>query len=102
MIATPLGAVIDNSASTPAGHRPLPQSIHDLGVPEIFLANLTLKHCFYLDTFYLSELADRLKLSTTVLTQLTDYLKKEKYLEVRGPDPLKPVANPLALANRLP
>jgi predicted ATPase with chaperone activity len=74
--------------------------MHDLGVPEIFLANLTLKHCFYLDTFYLAELADRLKLSTTILTQLVDYLRKEKYLEVRGPDPLKPVANPLALANR--
>lgn len=82
-------------------HRPLPQSLQDLGVPEIFLANLTLKHCFYLDTFYLSDLADRLKLSTTILTQLVDYLRKEKYLEIRGPDPLKPVANPLALANRL-
>ncbi len=80
--------------------RPLPQSIQDLGVPEIFLANLTLKHCFYLDAFNLSNLADRLKLSTTILTQLVDYLRKEKYLEVRGPDPLKPVANPLALANR--
>jgi hypothetical protein len=34
-------------------YRPLPQSMGDLGVPEIFLANLTLKHCFYLDTFYL-------------------------------------------------
>ena len=82
-------------------HRPLPQSLQDLGVPEIFLANLTLKHCFYLDTFYLSDLADRLKLSTTIITQLMDYLRKEKYLEMRGPDPLKPVANPLALANRL-
>ncbi len=81
-------------------YRPLPQTIKELGVPEIFLANLTLKQCFYLDTFYLAELADRLKLSTTVLTQLVDYLRKEKYLEVRGPDPLKPVANPLALANR--
>jgi predicted ATPase with chaperone activity len=80
--------------------RPLPQSITDLGVPEIFLANLTLKHCFYLDAFNLSQLADRLKLSTTILTQFVDYLRKEKYMEVRGPDPLKPVANPLALANR--
>ncbi len=80
--------------------RPLPQSIQDLGVPEIFLANLTLKHCFYLDAFNLANLADRLKLSTTILTQLVDYLRREKYLEVRGPDPLKPVANPLALANR--
>jgi predicted ATPase with chaperone activity len=89
------------SLATDLPFRPLPQSIHDLGVPEIFIANLTLKHCFYLDTFFLSELSDRLKLSTTVLTQLVDYLRKEKYLEVRGPDPLKPVANPLALANRL-
>jgi predicted ATPase with chaperone activity len=90
------------SATTAAdpSYRPLPQSMHGLGVPEIFLANLTLKHCFYLDTFYLSDLADRLRLSTTILTQLVDYLRKEKYLEVRGPDPLKPVANPLALANR--
>ncbi len=81
-------------------YRPLPQSMHELGMPEIFVANLTLKHCFYLDTFYLAQLADRLKLSTTILTLLVDYLRKEKYLEVRGPDPLKPVANPLALANR--
>jgi predicted ATPase with chaperone activity len=88
------------TAAGDPSYRPLPQSMHDLGVPEIFLANLTLKHCFYLDTFYLSDLADRLKLSTTILTQLVDYLRKEKYLEVRGPDPLKPVANPLALANR--
>jgi len=80
--------------------RPLPQSLQELGVPEIFLANLTLKHCFYLDTFNLLELTERLKLSTTILTQLAEYLRKEKYLEVRGPDPLKPVANPLALTNR--
>jgi predicted ATPase with chaperone activity len=81
--------------------RPLPQSLQELGVPEIFLANLTLKHCFYLDVFYLADLADRIKLSVTVLNQLLDYLRKERYVEVRGPDPLKPAANPLSLANRL-
>ncbi len=80
--------------------RPLPQSMKDLGLPEIFLANLTLKHCFYLDTFHLSDLVERLKLSTTVLSLLLEYLKKEKYLEVRGPDPLRPAANPLSLTNR--
>jgi hypothetical protein len=80
--------------------RTIPQALADLKVPEIFLANLTLKHCFFLDVFNLAELGERLKLSTTILTQLVDYLRKEKYLEVRGPDPLKPVANPLSLANR--
>jgi predicted ATPase with chaperone activity len=99
LISRPEAVPLGTSAADPL-FRPLPQSIHDLGVPEIFIANLTLKHCFYLDTFYLAELSERLKLSTTVLTQLVDYLRKEKYLEVRGPDPLKPVANPLALANR--
>jgi hypothetical protein len=100
LAARPQEAPNPGVAATDPIFRPLPQSIHDLGVPEIFIANLTLKHCFYLDTFQLSELSERLKLPTTVLTQLVDYLRKEKYLEVRGPDPLKPVANPLALANR--
>jgi predicted ATPase with chaperone activity len=43
---------------------------------------------------------DRLKLPATIVTQLLDYLRKEKYMEVRGPDALRPVANSLSLANR--
>lgn len=87
--------------NVPAGPaRPLPQSLPELGLPEIFLANLTLKHCFYLDVFHLAELAERIKLSVTILNQLLDYLKRERYLEVRGADPLKPAANPLSLTNR--
>jgi predicted ATPase with chaperone activity len=81
-------------------NRPQVQSLKDLGVPEIFLANLTLKHCFYLDIFVLGDLVDRLKLPATIVTQLVDYLRKEKYVEVRGPDALRPVANPLSLAHR--
>jgi hypothetical protein len=84
----------------PGPDRPLPQSLPELGLPEIFLANLVLKHCFYLDVFHLGELAERIKLSTTILNQLLDYLRKERYMEVRGADPLKPAANPLSLANR--
>ncbi|MCL6621488.1 MAG: ATPase [Syntrophobacterales bacterium] len=96
--AGPRQVLLESSASPLA--RPLPQSLQEVGLPEIFLANLTLKHAFYLDTFYLSDLVERLKLSTTVLNLLVDYLKKEKYLEVRGPDPLKSAANPLSLTNR--
>ena len=80
--------------------RPQPHSLKDLGVPEIFLAHLTLKHCFYLDVFVLGDLVERLKMPATILTQLVDYLRKEKYVEVRGPDALRPGANPLSLANR--
>ncbi len=86
--------------ATAGPDRTLPQSLQELGIPEIFLANLALKHCFYLDVFHLAELSERIKLSVTILNQLLDYLRKERYLEVRGPDPLKPAANPLSLANR--
>lgn len=94
-------ATVDKPGSDfPWLNRPQPQSLKDLGVPEIFLANLMLKHCFYLDIFVLGDLVDRLKLPATIVTQLVDYLRKEKYVEVRGPDALRPVANPLSLAHR--
>ena len=80
--------------------RPQPQSLKDVGVPEIFLANLALKHCFFLDIFILGDLVERLKLPATILTQLLDYLRKEKYVEVRGPDALRPVASSLSLTHR--
>jgi hypothetical protein len=79
---------------------PLPQSLTDLGLPDIFLANLALKHTFFLDVFTLKDLGERLKLSTGILTQLLDYLKKERYVEVRGPDPLNPVVSSVSLGQR--
>ena len=94
-------ATVENQGSEPSWlSRPQPQSLKDLGVPEIFLANLTLKHCFYLDIFVLGDLVERLKLPATIATQLVDYLRKEKYVEVRGPDALRPVANSLSLSHR--
>lgn len=87
-------------SDSPWLNRSQPQSLKDVGVPEIYLANLTLKHTFYLDIFVLGDLVDRLKLPATIVTQLVDYLRKEKYVEVRGPDALRPVANALSLANR--
>lgn len=80
--------------------RPKPRSLQDLGLPEIFVADLVLKHCFYLKVFTLMELRDRLKLPPTVISDLLDYLHKEEYLEIRGPDPLKPACNTLGLSNR--
>lgn len=80
--------------------RPLPQSLEELGLPAGFLANLALKHCFYMEFFTLADLGERLKLSTTILTRLVEYLRQERYMEARGPDPLKPKVSPLALTHR--
>ncbi|MDI6854943.1 MAG: ATPase [Deltaproteobacteria bacterium] len=80
--------------------RPKPRVLQDLGLPEIFVADLFLKHCFYMKIFTLPELRDRLKLPTSIISDVLDYLQMEEYLEIRGPDPLKPASGPMGLSNR--
>jgi DNA-binding MarR family transcriptional regulator/energy-coupling factor transporter ATP-binding protein EcfA2 len=77
-----------------------PQSIQDLGLPPLFLGQLALKHCFYMDVFTLGDLAERLKVSASIISQVLDYLKRAKWIEVRGPDPINPVVSAMGLANR--
>ncbi len=79
---------------------PQPTSINDLGLPEMFLAQLILKHCFYLDTFTLKDLYERLKLHTAIITQILDYWRQEKCVEIRGADPHESKLNLLNLGNR--
>jgi hypothetical protein len=78
----------------------LPQTLEDLGLPPIFLAQLALKHCFFLDIFMLGDLVERLKVSASIISRVLDYLKKEKFVEARGPDPLSPVVSAVSLAQR--
>ena len=77
-----------------------PQSLHDLGLPLLFLSQLTLKHCFYMDFFTLGDLAERLKVSASIVSEVLEDLKKAKWVEVRGPDPMRPAVSSLSLANR--
>jgi hypothetical protein len=80
---------IPSVAEKPTGGIRLPAqhpagSIEELRIPEIFLANLLLKHAFYLEVFTLPEITSRLKLNSGLTMHLVDYLRREKYLEVRG------------------
>src|SRR5664280_2152637 len=77
-----------------------PQSLQDLGLPALFLGNLTLKHCFYMDFFTLGDLVERLKVSASIISEVLEYLKKAKWVEVRGPDPMHLTVSSLSLANR--
>ena len=72
--------------------RPRPKTLADTGIPEVFIADLMLKHCFYLNFFTMGELT-ALKLPANVITPVLDFLRHEKFLELRGPDPLKPASN---------
>jgi predicted ATPase with chaperone activity len=77
-----------------------PQTIEDLGLPFLFFGQLTLKHCFYMDFFVLGDLVERLKVSASIISPVLEYLKKAKWVEVRGPDPMNPVVSALSLTNR--
>ena len=77
-----------------------PQSLEDLGLPALFLGHLALKHCFSMDFFTLGDLAERVKVSASILSEVLEYLKKSKWVEVRGPDPMHLMVSSLTLANR--
>ena len=101
----PYGVAFESVPSREAGRgagmgRAAPQSVQDLGLPVLFLGQLALKHCFYMDFFTLGDLAERLKVSASIISEVLDYLKKNRWVEVRGPDPMHPVANALSLVNR--
>jgi len=72
----------DESPCLPS-HR-LPDTVESLKIPENFLAHLLLKHCFYLEVFTLKEICDRLRLPAAITMHLIDYLRREKYVEIRG------------------
>jgi hypothetical protein len=77
-----------------------PQSFDELGLPSLFLSQLTLKHCFYMDFFVLADLVESVKVSASILSQVLEFLKKARWVEVRGPDPMNPAVSSLSLANR--
>jgi DNA-binding MarR family transcriptional regulator len=80
--------------------RPQPQALEDLGLPQIILANLALKHAFYLDVFQVGDLSDRLKLPPSIVTQILEYLRREKYVEVRGADAMRLAVSAFNLSHR--
>ena len=70
-----------------------PRSLEAIGLPSLFLGHLALKHCFYMDFFTLADLAERLKVSASIISEVLEYLKKSKWVEVRGPDPMQSDGN---------
>ncbi len=83
--AGPIGLTEDQTLLPPLlpAYRP-PQSIAAVGIPENFLANLLVKHAFYLEVFTLPDMTQRLKLNSALVMHLLDYLRREKYVEVKG------------------
>jgi hypothetical protein len=90
----------DMMIAAPVYFRPQPSSLEDLGMPDVFLAQLALKHAFFIDVFTFKNLADRLKVNLAIISRLVDYLVREKCIESRGADPRQDKLNFLGLGTR--
>jgi hypothetical protein len=97
---TPEGSLWRNAGDGAGMIQTEPQSLQELGLPSLFLGHLTLKHCFYMDFFTLADLVERVKVSASILSEVLEYLKRTKWVEVRGPDPMNLTVTSLTLANR--
>ena len=63
---------------------PAPETIEDTGLDIQFLADLALKHIMAMGEFRLSDLSKSMGLSTTILDEVIELLRREKLVEVRG------------------
>jgi len=67
---------------------PVPATFEDLGLPKSLLVQLLLKHAFFRDSISAQEMAYDLKIARRLVEELLEYLKGQKYIQVRVPDAL--------------
>ncbi|MCL6622062.1 MAG: ATPase [Syntrophobacterales bacterium] len=79
---------------------PEPQSFRELGVPEPLLAALFLKHAYHREVITSREMAEALKIPEPLVEQLIEYLKGQKYLDVKPRDLIRPEVTHLAVELR--
>ena len=60
-----------------------PQTVEDTGLELEFITDLALKHIVTMQTFRISELAERLGLSSGIVDEAVDLLRKRKLVEVQ-------------------
>ena len=63
---------------------PAPESVEDTGLNLQFVADLALKHIMSMGEFRLSDLSLTMGLSTTILDEVIEQLRRDKLVEVRG------------------
>jgi predicted ATPase with chaperone activity len=63
---------------------PAPESVEDTGLNLQFVADLALKHIMSMGEFRLGDLSLNMGLSTTILDEVIEQLRREKFVEVRG------------------
>lgn len=67
---------------------PMPESFEELGLPKNLLSQLLLKHCFFRDSVTPREMSKELKIHQNLVGVLFEYLKGQKYFQVKARDEL--------------
>jgi predicted ATPase with chaperone activity len=63
---------------------PIPMTIADTGLDASQIADLLMKHILFMGEFMISELAERIKLSLSVVETAMESLRREKFIDVKG------------------
>jgi hypothetical protein len=63
---------------------PMPKTIEQTGLSMEFLSELTLKIMLYLGNFNMYNISERLKLPVSIVDQVIQSLRQEKFCEVKG------------------
>ncbi len=67
---------------------PIPETFEELGLTKNLLTQLLLKHCFYRDSITVRDMAKELRVHQQLAEPLFEYLKGQKYLQVKSRDEL--------------
>ena len=80
-----LGLVTEQALETFFKRHPAaPVSLAETGVTASLLADLVLKHLFFLVDFTLAEVADKVKLPVALVESILDSLRRDRLVEVKG------------------
>ncbi|HEY6838562.1 MAG TPA: ATPase [Geobacteraceae bacterium] len=63
---------------------PAPMSIEETGLELSFIVDLILKHILFMGEFSLADVAERIKLSVSVVDRAMEVLRRDKLVEVKG------------------
>jgi len=65
-------------------HPAPPRTIEETGLELTFIADLLLKHASSVGNFTIMDMIERVHLGAAILDDVLDYLKRQKYVEVKG------------------
>lgn len=63
---------------------PVPRTAADTGLESAFIADLMMKHILFMGDFKMADLAEKTGLPVSVVESVTESLRRDKFIEVKG------------------